>query len=618
MKKIPLILSLIILGCGSNRATGPFRQSRSEPVLVESGEMTLDDEPLGPAKSGVLASRLAASSIPVITGNATSLGTKAFSANGKIHPRGKPTKYYFEYGPSLAYGSLTPAQELGPRLTAHYKETWTTGLNGWKGGFGADLKHLKRGGFVRFSEPSDFDYNHADGIGVVHLAQYFYQGHYYDEPTCYLGGGSADFRDASISISLRGNRWKPNGSELIWWSQVFAPDEYKFDIEREAYSNWGYTGGYLTDRLLSGSWQRASYRLYNNTNLWTYAGSNSVYIKAGLTQYVYCPLNETLSHMDVNAFHMLAFIVPYKPPTGSIDFDDLEITYRNHSLLDASNGGMRLSNFDPALSRLTDGWRTGERYQWPGSSTPKAIVYQFDKPVNINAIYIHQNNRNPTGQIDVMTSNDSISWKTIAAGMLPIASPNGPNFTYLFFCGLNERAKYIKFRPKNGHGNAVFGLGDLEVYGTGADMLPDDDWYHVNQDVTGLQPGRTYHYRLVATQGDGPVVGDDRTFTVPNGKRPDIKNELARNITKDSAKVEFRLNSFGKTGETYVEYGRTIRYGQRTVPLYVGWERTPRTVIIGLDQLPMNSVINYRIVVRTADGLTAYGTARTFRTKAQY
>ena len=52
------------------------------------------------------------------------------TVNGSIHPHGKHTTYYFEYGSSAEYGSKTDARPLPPRLGAYYAETWDEGMGG--------------------------------------------------------------------------------------------------------------------------------------------------------------------------------------------------------------------------------------------------------------------------------------------------------------------------------------------------------------------------------------------------------------------------------------------------------------------------------------------------------
>src|SRR5437868_4107818 len=72
----------------------------------------------------------------VETHAASALGMTGLTANGRIQPHTLPTSYYFEYGPTTAYGSKTAQQPLPPRLAAYYHETWNDGLSGWMGGMG--------------------------------------------------------------------------------------------------------------------------------------------------------------------------------------------------------------------------------------------------------------------------------------------------------------------------------------------------------------------------------------------------------------------------------------------------------------------------------------------------
>ena len=41
----------------------------------------------------------------------------------------------------------------------------------------------------------------------------------------------------------------------------------------------------------------------------------------------------------------------------------------------------------------------------------------------------------------------------------------------------------------------------------------------VSEDLSGLIPGQTYHYQLVATNGTGTTTGPDQTFTTPRRRR---------------------------------------------------------------------------------------------------
>ncbi|MEA2426662.1 MAG: large repetitive protein [Thermoleophilaceae bacterium] len=47
------------------------------------------------------------------------------------------------------------------------------------------------------------------------------------------------------------------------------------------------------------------------------------------------------------------------------------------------------------------------------------------------------------------------------------------------------------------------------------DLASDDNEHAVSKSLSGLQPGTTYHYEVVATNDDGTTRGGDRTFTTP-------------------------------------------------------------------------------------------------------
>jgi hypothetical protein len=50
----------------------------------------------------------------VITRPGIALGLTAMTARGSVQPHGLHTTYYFEFGPTTAYGSKTPAAPLPP------------------------------------------------------------------------------------------------------------------------------------------------------------------------------------------------------------------------------------------------------------------------------------------------------------------------------------------------------------------------------------------------------------------------------------------------------------------------------------------------------------------------
>lgn len=576
--------------------------------------------------SPVSGARLAAAEPPaaeVETRPATLLGITGLSVNGRIQPHSLPTKYYFEYGSTAQYGQRTNEQQLPPRLTAYYRESWDEGWNAW-GTWSTVREHFREGGvskgFIRYSKSVRDDHNHDDAVGTVHLSKYMYPGGFSPAgtPSAFLAAGDPDFRDARIKVAVRGNDWVPNGSELAWWSQSQSnidmnPDESTLHPDYR-HSNWLYSGHDLTDLLKTGKWEKADYRLVNDTNYWSFAGNNNGYVR-----YNYWPINEVQRHLNLDYFHMVVFVNTANRPTGAIDFDEFEVAYRNYSLLAGSNGGKLLSapaeSGDPA--KLTDGWRHGEGKTWESAANPQApqeFVYQFDSPVTIESVQIHQHPKWPSQAIEVLVSEDGQTWKPLVAKDLPKDSPHGPNLAFLLQRKLKAPAKQAKVRILSGYQPERWGLGEIEMFGTGAALQTDDDWYHVTLDVPDLQAGQAYHYRLVAVNSAGTKMGSDQVVQLPADTKPQAITGAATRITNTTAKVEGRLNPLGKKTQFYFEYGLDTKYGQQSESTYGGLQVVPRTAIGNLAGLESGKTYHYRLVGVNETG-TTYGEDATFQTR---
>jgi hypothetical protein len=82
--------------------------------------------------------------------------------------------------------------------------------------------------------------------------------------------------------------------------------------------------------------------------------------------------------------------------------------------------------------------------------------------------------------------------------------------------------------------------------------------------IAGLQAGRTYHYRLVATNNLGTSAGADRT--VRAARRPAIAGLTASDLTETSAVLRGRIDTGGADTSYHFNYGPTPAYGS-SVPV---------------------------------------------------
>jgi hypothetical protein len=559
----------------------------------------------------------------VETGSPELLGLTGLTVTGKIQPRGKPATYHFEYGPTQAYGRRTTKAPVPPRRTAYYHETWDSGWNGWSS-WDSRLTHFAEGGaergYIRYSGCPRDDHNHDDGLGTVHLAQYMYPGRMaFTVPSAYLAAGDPDFRDARIKIAVRGVDWQPNGTELMWWSQSQSnvelnPDDHTLH-PGYIHANWCYTGTNLTDLLATGKWERAEYQLANDPHQWSYCGN-----VLPQTRYRYWSIDETQRHLNLDFFHMVVFVDPKNRPTGSIDFDEFEVAYRNYSVLSAGNGG-KLAAFPSGSAddaeKLTDGWRNGAGKMWrtgEGTLAPLQFEYELARPVTIRAAQIHQHPEWPSREIEILVSADGQTWKPLLRGEMAEKHPAGPNFAFLLKRGLEAAARRVRVRILSGYQPEHWGLGEIELFGDGAEMTTDDDWCHLNTDITDLRAGETIHYRLVATNDSGTIAGNDHVFKMPTDAKPQVLTGAASRVARESAKVEGRINPLGKKTQFFFEYGRDATYGSKTDATYGGLQITPRMAFVTLIGLTPGTEYHYRLVATNETG-TTHGADAVFRTK---
>ena len=129
--------------------------------------------------------------------------------------------------------------------------------------------------------------------------------------------------------------------------------------------------------------------------------------------------------------------------------------------------------------------------------------------------------------------------------------------------------------------------------------------------VSGLTPGRLFHFRLVATSDAGTSRGVDRTFSTAGA--PTAATGSATAATTRSARLAGTVNPNGQTTSWYFEYGASTSYGGRTTARNAGSGARPVNVASSPGGLRRATTYHYRLVAVNASG-TSLGSDRTFRT----
>jgi PKD domain len=223
----------------------------------------------------------------------------------------------------------------------------------------------------------------------------------------------------------------------------------------------------------------------------------------------------------------------------------------------------------------------------------------------------------------VSASNASIGWGLGTGDIIdddaanpPIASTGNPSAI-----GTGQATVAATVNPKGEATTAYVQYGTSTSYGkqTAAQTLPADGSDHgLSFNVTGLLPGTTYHYRVVATHDATHATGygDDKTFTTgsPPPPAPTAKTGLANPVDVHTATIRGVVNPRGTATTAYLQYGKTAAYGLRTVAIDVGAGGVDKSVTFELTRLAAKTTYHYRVVAAHA-GATAYGSDITFTTK---
>jgi hypothetical protein len=121
-------------------------------------------------------------------------------------------------------------------------------------------------------------------------------------------------------------------------------------------------------------------------------------------------------------------------------------------------------------------------------------------------------------------------------------------------------------------------------------------------DIEDLQPGRTYHYRLVAENELGTTFGQDLTFTAPN--RPLITGINSTNVLATSADLHARVNTYSLPASYYFEYGPTAAFGEKTSVENLVADASFQEVSAHVSGLQQGLTYFYRLVAESDYGVS--------------
>jgi phosphodiesterase/alkaline phosphatase D-like protein len=126
----------------------------------------------------------------------------------------------------------------------------------------------------------------------------------------------------------------------------------------------------------------------------------------------------------------------------------------------------------------------------------------------------------------------------------------------------------------------------------------------VKATVSGLVPGTTYHFRVIATNPDGTATGSDASFATVS-KPPAASTAAPSVVTPSSAVLIGQVNPNGRATTYAFQYGPSTAYGSQTAYVGAGAGTSSVTVSAPIAGLAAGTTYHYRLIATSGAGSAA-------------
>jgi PKD repeat protein len=133
--------------------------------------------------------------------------------------------------------------------------------------------------------------------------------------------------------------------------------------------------------------------------------------------------------------------------------------------------------------------------------------------------------------------------------------------------------------------------------------------------LTGLQPGTTYYYRLAVEHGSKFYSGSVVSFTTA-ATRAAVTLGAPSEVSAAAATLAGMVDPEGFATTYLFEYGKTTSYGQSSTAVSAGAGTSPQTVTAQIGGLVAHTTYHYRLVATSVGGTVSTGDG-TFTTSKQ-
>lgn len=271
----------------------------------------------------------------------------------------------------------------------------------------------------------------------------------------------------------------------------------------------------------------------------------------------------------------------------------------------------------------TYSFKTGTSMASPHVAGAAALLAAKDKPESVEEIETIRDTIIEEGNLEwIDNSGDGIKEPLLDVGSEAVFTPHVPGLiaTAVKDVTIDGAVLFALVNPRGFETDYQFEYGETTAYGSEVPVSPEAIGagtapVQIEDELEGLEPGRTYHFRIVAENEEGVSLGDDLTFTT---LAPTAATEAASGVAVDEATLNGTINPQGVEASYHFEYGTTTSYGSKQ-PISsksVGSGTSDVEVNETITALAPNTTYHFRVVA-TYSGGTTYGGDMTVTTEPE-
>jgi phosphodiesterase/alkaline phosphatase D-like protein len=189
------------------------------------------------------------------------------------------------------------------------------------------------------------------------------------------------------------------------------------------------------------------------------------------------------------------------------------------------------------------------------------------------------------------------------------SAPEKPTIGETAAFGVTDDSASVSTSVNPHYGDTAYGIeyGTEPFYGSeivGTETIePDNSDHPIESVLSGLEPGTTYHFRVIATNFAGTTHGPDMTFSTLGP--PTIGSINASGVTQTTATLTALVNPNRSATSYHFEYGPTAAYGSATrESASIGADGSSHSLAAQLSGLAPGTAYHFRLVARNEVGST--------------